>query len=78
MENKERKILPGRYYRHFKGNVYKVLGIAMHSETKEHLVVYKSEGGVWYARPYGMFASEVDREKYPDAKQRYRFELMDW
>lgn len=77
MDTKIREIFPGRYYRYFKGNIYKVLGIATHSETREHLVVYQSEDGKWYVRPYGMFASEVDREKYPNAAQQYRFELME-
>lgn len=71
----ERKIEPG-YYRHFKGNRYKVLCIAEHSETGERLVIYKAMYGneKTYARPLGMFASLVDKEKYPDAKQVWRFE----
>lgn len=71
-------ITPG-LYRHFKGNMYEVVGVARHSETEEPLVVYRAlygEGGLW-ARPYVMFASEVDHDKYPEVTQRYRFERVD-
>lgn len=67
---------PGETYRHFKGNTYKILAIAKHTETEEELVVYQSldkEENV-YARPLAMFTSKVDREKYPDIEQEYRFE----
>ena len=66
-------------YRHFKGNKYKVLNIARHSETMELYVVYRALYGDYgvYIRPYEMFASLVDRDKYPDVKQKYRFELIE-
>lgn len=72
----EREIVIGRMYRHFKGTLYTVTGIATHTETGEKLVIYRRSDGtgdVW-ARPYTMFASEVDHRKYPDVKQKYRFE----
>lgn len=74
-----REIITGRKYRHFKGNVYEVLHLATHSETGETYVVYRQLYGDYkvYVRPYEMFASLVDREKYPDVMQKYRFELLE-
>lgn len=71
-------ITPGRY-RHFKGGEYQVVALARHSETMEELVVYQAlygEGGLW-VRPLEMFASPVDKEKYPDVTQVWRFERME-
>ena len=68
----------GQIYRHFKGNMYEVLAIAMHTETMEEMVVYKEvDGEKTYARPLDMFISKVDKEKYPDVSQTFRFELQD-
>lgn len=73
------KIIPGKYYRHFKGKIYKVIGIALHTETNEQLVIYQAQYDDFklFARPLEMFAGLVDPTEYPDAKQRYRFELID-
>lgn len=66
-------------YKHFKGDLYLVEDIAIHSETMEKFVVYRALYGEnkLYIRAYDMFMFEVDREKYPMVEQKYRFELQD-
>ena len=70
-----RAFMPGDVVQHFKGNLYQILTMALHTETQESMVVYQrlgNEGGVVYVRPYSMFTSKVDKEKYPEA-DGYRF-----
>ncbi len=74
-----REIQLKRVYRHFKGDYYLVEDLARDSETGEWCVIYRKlyeDGGLWI-RPLSMFLSKVDKEKYPNAAQEYRFELQD-
>ena len=73
------EIVIGGVYKHFKGDSYLVEDVVYHSETKEKMVLYRAlyGNGVRYVRPYEMFLSKVDKEKYPDVKQEYRFEYQD-
>lgn len=66
-------------YKHFKGNYYIVEDIGYDSETEKEVVIYRALYGdnkLWI-RNKDMFLSEVDHNKYPDIKQKYRFELID-
>lgn len=88
MENRFR---PGDIVQHFKREMlseeeragdmylYEIVGVALHSETREKMMVYRplyGDGGM-YVRPLEMFLSETDHEKYPQVKQKYRFEKAD-
>lgn len=76
----KRKLQVGSLYEHFKGELYKVLMVAKDSETREELVIYQAfyhSDSEIYARPMDMFLSKVDKEKYPDVKQKYRFKEVD-
>ena len=68
-----RTIEKGKQYRHFKGDIITVLELAKDSETLEDLVVYEHNKQIW-VRSLEMFLSKVDKEKYPNVKQTYRFE----
>ncbi len=69
---------PNEIYRHFKGNCYRIMTLATETETRQTLVVYQALYGDYqmYARELSMFMSPVDKEKYPDVKQQWRFELV--
>lgn len=78
MSFESRIIFPNTIYKHFKGNHYYVIGFCEHSETNESMVLYRSLGsGKLYCRPYAMFNSPVDKNKYPDVEQYWRFEEVE-
>lgn len=81
-----REFKPNQIVRHFKREtvdptsmdyLYRIVDVAIHSESKEKYMVYQGLYGncETYIRPLEMFMSEVDHEKYPNIKQKYRFEL---
>lgn len=78
MQFENREIKAGQIYRHFKGNFYKIIGLATDSETGAKVVVYEAQYGTneLYVRPYTMFTEKLDAAQYPNAMQEYRFELV--
>ena len=70
-----RTIQANKLYKHFKGGLYETINTAKHTETGEMLVIYREVSkDTIYARPYDMFNSKVDKDKYPEVEQEYRFE----
>lgn len=78
MASKRQAPVEGQIYKHFKGSLYRIVAIAVHTETSDKLVVYQSieKPERVFARPLDMFMSEVDRLRYPLVKAKYRFTLL--
>lgn len=77
--NMERQWKAADVVRHFKGTLYRIIGVGVDTETEKEVVIYKradNTGNIW-VRPKEMFDSKVDKEKYPDVEQEYRFELVE-
>ena len=74
----ERELKINHLYRHFKGDLYITVDVAVDSETNEMVVIYRNlhDMSLW-VRPIEMFLSKVDKEKYPDAIQENRFEEIE-
>ena len=72
------KLEVGKIYKHFKGMEVKIIAIAKHTETLEEMVVYEElNDHQFWVRPMNMFLSKVDKEKYPEVEQEYRFVLKE-
>ena len=87
----DRNLKQGDIVRHFKWEtlteeekaqhkyLYEIIGTATHTETREPLMIYRALYGTkeLYARPLAMFLGEVDKDKYPNIKQQWRFEKVE-
>ena len=73
-----RQVKVNSLYKHFKGHIYKVLAIAKDSEDESLKVVYQNidTKEIW-VRDYNDFLAVLDNEKYPNVKQKYRFEEIE-
>lgn len=65
-------------YRHFKGQHYELIDIATHTETGEDMAIYTAMYGyrLLYTKPLDIFFSKVDKQKYPNAEQEFKFEYI--
>ena len=74
-----REVKIGELYQHFKGHIYKILLLGVHTETLQKMVIYQdtSDKSLIWCRPYDDFVSEVDKEKYPFVEQKYKFERIE-
>lgn len=71
-------VVVGKKYKHFKGHIYEVVALAKDSEDLSLKVVYKNiDNGDFWVRPLSEFISKVDKIKYPDVNQEYRFMPLD-
>ena len=73
----EREVKKDQIYRHFKGHIYRIVGIAKDSETLDEKVIYENmDTNELWIRDKVEFLSLVDKAKYPNVEQKYRFELL--
>ena len=79
LDKKDRNWRAFDLVKHFKGDRYRIISLGVDTETEKEVVIYKKEdgtGNIW-VRPLDMFNSKVDKEKYPNCEQEYRFELIE-
>lgn len=74
----QKTVNAGEFYKHFKGQLYQVRALAENSDDNTPMVVYQAMYApfkIW-VRPLSTFLEKLDKEKYPDAAQEYRFERI--
>lgn len=76
MELRKIILVNGMQYRHFEGTIYKIIAIATHATSGETFIVYESPDHHVFTEPYDHFVQKVDRKKYPEATQKFRFEAV--